>query len=90
MTFRGDPRMSVTAHTEITRTSATSTLSLDRYSPDHPARKPGRTTSTLVGHTVHLVQSTNRLAAPVDSSTLWQPSVDLLAQHLADRLGPRL
>ncbi|TXT04430.1 uncharacterized protein COLE_07249 [Cutaneotrichosporon oleaginosum] len=55
MTFSGDPCMSITAHTEITRISSTSTLPLDQYSSDHPARKPGRPTSTLVGHTVHLV-----------------------------------
>ncbi|TXT04087.1 uncharacterized protein COLE_07784 [Cutaneotrichosporon oleaginosum] len=55
MTFSGDPRMSVTAHTEITHISSTSTLLLDRYSSDHPTRELGRPTSTLVRHTVHLV-----------------------------------
>ncbi|TXT05799.1 uncharacterized protein COLE_07119 [Cutaneotrichosporon oleaginosum] len=55
MTFSGDPRMSVTVHTEIARISSTSTPPLDRYSSDHPARKPGRPMSTLVGHTVHLI-----------------------------------
>ncbi|TXT03973.1 uncharacterized protein COLE_07670 [Cutaneotrichosporon oleaginosum] len=90
MTLRGDPGMSVTAHTEITRTSATSTLSLDRYSSDHPAGESGRPTSTLVGQTVHLAWSTNWLTTSVDSSTLWQLSVDLLTRHSADRSGPRL
>ncbi|TXT03972.1 uncharacterized protein COLE_07669 [Cutaneotrichosporon oleaginosum] len=41
MTSRGDPCMSVTAHTEITHISSTSTLPLDRYSSDRPARKSG-------------------------------------------------
>ncbi|KLT40843.1 hypothetical protein CC85DRAFT_138835 [Cutaneotrichosporon oleaginosum] len=89
MTFRGDPRMSVTVHTQRSPTFLPPPLS---HSPDtHP------TTPLLGWADLHRPSSDIRLtslgrptwsAALVDLSTLRHLSVNLLARQSADRSGP--
>ncbi|TXT04766.1 uncharacterized protein COLE_07585 [Cutaneotrichosporon oleaginosum] len=71
MTSSGDPCMSVTVHTEITHISFTSTPPLDRYSPDHPARKRVdlRRPSSDIWSTSSVDQPADRLGRLLDLAT---------------------